>query len=220
VQLSGHGETFMHPRFMEMLDAVIDAGCRVTFQTNGTILKRAQIERLVRPEIEEVTISIDGATPEVFEKIRRRAKLERVLDNIRFLQDTKRRLGVERPELVLEFVAMRQNIHELPAVVRLAGELGIKKLLVAELKEYNLTRGQSLAGDPLMAQFALEAEAEAAKWGIWMSLPPHIPGREVEKAAEPPATVEAPRVPDDIVPASRLTRPDRESNPFRGFRKD
>lgn len=183
VNLSGHGETLLHPNFMEMLEKVIRAGCRVRFQTNGTILTPQKIEKIIRAGVEEIAISIDAATPELFERIRRRARLDKILQNIRLINETKKRLRTDRPQLGFEFVAMRQNIHEFPSVVRMAGELEVVNFTVAELVEYNLTRGQSLANDPLMAEWVPEAEAEARKWGIYLRLPPHIPGRGVADSA-------------------------------------
>lgn len=178
VQLSGHGETLLHPNFMEMLEKLIRMGSRVTFQTNGTLLTPRNVEKIIRPGVEDIAISVDAASPELFEKIRRRARLNKILGSIRLINETKKRLRTESPRLTFEFVAMRQNIHELPHVVRMAGELEVANLQVAELAEYNLTRGQSLVNDPLMGDYVLKAEAEARKWrGINLLLPPHIPGR-------------------------------------------
>lgn len=177
VQLSGHGETLLHPNFMEMLEEVAKAGCRVNFQTNGTILTPRNIEQVVRCGVESIVISIDAASPDLFQKIRRRARLEKIVENIRLINETKRRLNRKEPTLEFEFAAMRQNIHELPDVVRMAGELAVTHFQVAELAEYNLTRGQSLANDPLMAEWASKAELEAHRWGIILVLPPNIPGR-------------------------------------------
>jgi len=179
VQLSGHGETFLHPNFMDMLEEVSQAGCRVNFQTNGTILTPRNIERVVRAGVESIVISIDAANPELFQKIRRRARLDKIVENIRLLNETKKRLNRKEPTLGLEFVAMRQNIHELPDVVKMAADLGAANLQVAELKEYNLTVGQSLANDPLMADWASKAEREARRSGVNLILPPNIPGRQV-----------------------------------------
>jgi hypothetical protein len=64
-------------------------------------------------------------------------------------------------------------------VVKMAGELGVADFAVGELVEYNLTRGQSLANDPLLADWVSEAEAEARKQGINLFLPPNILGRGV-----------------------------------------
>lgn len=203
VQLSGHGETLLHPHFMNMVEEVCRLGCQVVFQTNGTILSHQQVERFVRLGVERIVFSIDAASAGLFEKIRRRAKLTHVLSNIHLLNETKRTFGSSRPTLGVEFVAMRQNIHELPLVVRLAGELGAATVQVAELTEYNLTRGQSLANDPLMIPWAKQAAEEAVAWGVQLLLPSNIP-RSQGTAAEPEE-----RVIDADNPAT-----------YRGFRKD
>src|SRR5688572_25045145 len=161
VHLSGHGETLLHPHFWEMLEATIQAGCKVRFQTNGTLLTRERVERIVELGVELIVVSLDAATPELFDRIRRRARLDRILSHLAVLQETKKRLGSERPQLEIEFVAMRQNIHELPDVVALAARHGAHLVGVTELAEYPLTIGQSLKGDPLMTDWAEKAEAEA-----------------------------------------------------------
>ena len=183
VQLSGHGETFLHPNFMEMLEEVARAGCPVSFQTNGTLLNPRNIERIVRAGVHSLVISIDAASPELFDKIRRLARFDKIIENIRLINETKKRLGTDKPQLGFEFSAMRQNIHELPAVVALAGDLGVANLQVTELIELNLTRGQSLVYDPAMTDWAAKAEAEAQKRGINLILPPNIPGRQVAGAS-------------------------------------
>ncbi len=199
VQLSGHGETLLHPHFEEMLEETLAAGCAVRLQTNATILTQRVIDILVNAGAALVVVSIDAATPELFEKIRRRAKLGKILANLERLNETKRLRGRELPRLAIEFVAMRQNIHELVDVIALAGRLGACEFSVTELKEYALTTGQSLAGDPAMANWAERAEAEAGKWGMALHLPP-IPGREV-------------------VGVERLTIDRSESSSYQGLRK-
>src|SRR5262245_4876777 len=184
VHLSGHGETFLHPKFWEMLEATIQAGCKVRFQTNGTLLTRERADRVVELGVELMVVSLDAATPELFDKIRRRAKLERILANLRFLQEAKKRRESERPLLEIEFVAMRQNIHELPNVIALAADYGAHLVGVTELAEYPLTVGESLRGDPIMAEWADKAEAMAKKCGIEILYAATIPGREIQ---EPPA---------------------------------
>ncbi len=178
VALSGHGETLLHPQFFEMLEKVTELGCPVCFQTNGTLLTQENIDRIVKAGVTSITISMDGATPETYESIRRGARYERVLKNITNLNESKKRADTGCPSLAIEFVAMRRNIHELPDLVKKAAELGAVSLIIAELVEYDLTRGESLAHDELLARWIEKAEAEAQKTGIILQLPPHVPGRK------------------------------------------
>lgn len=177
VQLNGHGETLLHPNFIEMLEKLIGIGCRVKFQTNGMLLTPDKVEKIIRPGVEGIVISIDAASPELFRKLRRGASLGKILENVRLINETKKRLRTEHPQLSFQFVAMRQNIHELGNVIKMAGDLAVTTVSVAELTEYSLTSGQSLVNDPLFGEYVLEAEAIAHKSGVNLILPAHIPGK-------------------------------------------
>jgi radical SAM protein with 4Fe4S-binding SPASM domain len=206
VHLSGHGETFLHPDFWEMLEATIHAGCRVRFQTNGTMLTREHAERIVKLGVELIVISVDAASNELFDKIRRRAKLERILANLAYLQEVKSRAGSSRPLLEFEFVAMRQNIHELPDVIALAAKYGAHLVGVTELAEYALTVGQSLRGDPLMREWADKAEVAAKQHGIELLWAATLPEREVPKDSLP-LDVAVPAVPAAVIEAPVVATP-------------
>jgi MoaA/NifB/PqqE/SkfB family radical SAM enzyme len=186
VHLSGHGETLMHPKFWEMLEATIGAGCKVKFQTNGTLLTRERVDRIIELGVELIVVSLDAASSELFDRIRRRAKLERILAHLAYLQEAKRRMGSNRPALEIEFVAMRQNIHELPEVIALAAKLGARHVGVTELAEYNLTVGQSLKGDPILAEWVDKADAEAKKRNIAVSYSITMPAKETTGCTEAP----------------------------------
>jgi radical SAM protein with 4Fe4S-binding SPASM domain len=80
-----------------------------------------------------IHVSIDGATPATYERIRLRSRLERVLHNIELLLDARARLGSERPHLRMVVVAMRPNLHELPQLVRLAHRHHMESVFVQHL---------------------------------------------------------------------------------------
>lgn len=180
VQLNGHGETLLHPHFLEMVKTLRGVGCEVTFQTNGMLLKAEIIEKVVALGVETICVSLDAADRELYAEIRRHANLETVLKNLRVVNEMKAKANSPKPTLTIEFVAMRMNIQELPALIGLAGELKAKDFIVAEMVPFGPTmKGQSLANDPLMAEWATRATEEARKWEINLYLPPHIPGKEV-----------------------------------------
>jgi radical SAM protein with 4Fe4S-binding SPASM domain len=171
VQLSGHGETLLHPDFMQMVEEVSQAGCPVKFQSNGMLLDPIKIRRLLELGVCSITFSIDAADPELFAKIRRGGRPDGLVENVKEINRTSKQLG-KHLSLGFEFVAMRQNIHQLVDVLRLAAELGAEHLQVAQLIEYALTQGQGLANDPLMAEWASKAESEAFRLGVKLRLPP------------------------------------------------
>ena len=69
------------------------------------------------PNITTVAVSVDGATAEVFDKIRVRGKFEVVMANLAALIETRERLNRATPNVETHFVIMKENVHEVPAYV-------------------------------------------------------------------------------------------------------
>lgn len=133
LHLQGLGEPMMHPRFFDMVSYAAARGVRVTTNTNGTLLNGRRAEACVTGGLAGAHISIDGATPETYEHIRVRSKLERVIRGLKNLQAAKVRLGSAAPRIKMVVVIMRRNLHELPALVRLAHEHGVDEVFVQHL---------------------------------------------------------------------------------------
>ena len=133
LQLQGLGEPMMHPRFFDMVEYAASRGIRVSTNSNLTLLNERRAERCVTSGLEWLHVSIDGATPETYARIRARSRLDRVLRNLELLLEARRRLGSDRPCLRMVAVVMRQNLHELPELVRLAHRWSIDSIFVQHL---------------------------------------------------------------------------------------
>src|SRR5262249_11529068 len=77
--------------------------------------------------------SIDGATAETYERIRVRAHFDRILHNLGLVVEARRRLASATPRIRMVVVAMRQNLHEFPDLVRLASRFRIDAVFVQHL---------------------------------------------------------------------------------------
>jgi radical SAM protein with 4Fe4S-binding SPASM domain len=133
VTLQGLGEPLMAPDLFGMIEYGAGRGLRMGFNTNATLLTRATAERLVAAGLDWLCVSIDGATAATYESIRDGSRFAKVERNVRGLVEVMRQRGAVRPRLSLVFVAMRRNLAELPAVVRLASEWGVPTLRVQNL---------------------------------------------------------------------------------------
>jgi radical SAM protein with 4Fe4S-binding SPASM domain len=186
VTLQGLGEPLLAPHLFEMIAHASARDCRIGFNTNATLLTRPCAARLVQAGLAWLHVSLDGATARTYEGIRDGACFEDVARNVRGLVDVRRALGATHPELSLVFVAMRRNVHELPAVVGLAADWGVGRLHVQNLSHsfsdtdpagaYREIR-EFAAGEALWeltadvgAVFA-EARAVAAARGVELRLP-------------------------------------------------
>src|SRR5262245_5608534 len=84
LQPSVSGEPLMSRGLDRMLELAAAHGVRLDYTTNGTLLTRAMIRRIL-PTLGQLFVSFDGATRETFERLRRGASFDQVVANIREL---------------------------------------------------------------------------------------------------------------------------------------
>jgi len=133
LHMQGLGEPMMHPRFFDMVEYASARDIRVTTNSNLTLLNEKRAERCISSGLDCLHISIDGATAETYERIRVRAHFDRVLGNIERLLRVRERLGSTHPTLIMVVVIMRQNLHELPDLMRLASQYAMERVFVQHL---------------------------------------------------------------------------------------
>lgn len=170
VALYGHGETFLYRHFFTMLEELKQHDCSVYVTTNGTLVTREVATRLIDLELDRLGFSIDAATPELFNDIRRGADFESVVNNIRTLNALKKQAGRDdKPVLSMMYCAMRSNIQELPKLVKLADELNMTHgVSIMNIYEYDDgMQGESLVRSPELAEgFLNEANRLAQRLAI------------------------------------------------------
>jgi MoaA/NifB/PqqE/SkfB family radical SAM enzyme len=202
LHLQGLGEPTMHPRFFDMVEYAAARGIKVSTNTNGTLLNARRAERCVTSGLDCLHLSIDGATAATYERIRVRGHFDRVVANLERLLETRDRLGSSTPRLRIVMVIMRQNLAELPDMVRLAHRWGAEGLFVQHLchdfgeealperyrpmREY--VQEETLLGeDPILVQrYFGQARSLASELNLDLRLPrtqvrshpPGTPGRE------------------------------------------
>jgi Radical SAM superfamily/Iron-sulfur cluster-binding domain len=126
LELFHWGEPLLHPQLEVMIREAAERGIATTVNTNLAVpFDAARAERLVGSGLTELTISIDGATQETYEKYRVRGRLGRVLKNCRLVAEARRRLGPAAPRCNLEFHAFPHNAGDAGAIRALAAELGM-----------------------------------------------------------------------------------------------
>jgi MoaA/NifB/PqqE/SkfB family radical SAM enzyme len=179
VELSGHGESLVCSRFMRMFHRTIEAGCRVSFFTNATLLTPEISDQLLEyagPDgFHALTISLDAAEPKLFETIRRGASFDVFVGNVRALAAKKRERGLRHPKIAFNSVLMLLNLPQLPAMVELARELGGEEIVVVDLLEYDFWRNQRVANEPEAAYKGLtDAQSVAREVGIALTITPEL----------------------------------------------
>ena len=131
--LQGLGEPLLAPDLLTMIRMAKARGVRVGFNSNATLLHARRAAELVDSGVDWLHVSLDGADASTFEQIRDRASFSTVVENLTRLVEAKRRAGSATPSVRVVFVAMRRNVAQLPALVRLLAGIGVSELRVQNL---------------------------------------------------------------------------------------
>ena len=163
IAFAGFGEPLLHEKFPEMVRLAHERGLRTEMTSNAMLLTRSLAERLVDAGLDQFTVSIDGASGETQGAIRPGASLEEITTNVRTFYRKSKNMRDIPVRIGIEFVAMKRNIHELPAIREIADEIRASFILVTNLLPYTAElqdeilyqlvpdgyEGQGAAGNPL-----------------------------------------------------------------------
>jgi len=83
-----YGESMLHPNFFRMINMANKKGMSIVLNTNGTLLNKENIKRLVEMDIFNLQFSFAGYNKESYEQVYRGGIFEKVTENLFMLNDT------------------------------------------------------------------------------------------------------------------------------------
>ena len=146
VKIQGFGEPTMQRNvFYEMIKYARMKELWVRTVTNASLLHlKDNYKKLIDSGVNEIQISIDGATKEVFESIRHGSVFDMVVSNCKLINEYAASKGVELTKMWT--VVQRKNQHQIKELIDLGKEIGFKHLVfslnlvdfgVEEIKQRN-----------------------------------------------------------------------------------
>lgn len=189
VRVTSSGDPFGSRHFRRLIKRLTREdfpGLRLDIQTNGVLFDAEAWEELdLAGRLSQVAISLDAASRETYDIVRRGGDFARLLANLAFLGE-RRRAG-EIARMRLDFVVQAANFREMPAMPAIARRYGFDGVKFQMIRNWNTwadfaaqdigapghpERGAFLAilGDPALQGAGIEF------WGM----------REALEAARPP----------------------------------
>jgi MoaA/NifB/PqqE/SkfB family radical SAM enzyme len=145
IDFTGGGEPLLQPHLPEWIADATRAGCETGFLSNGLLLKEEKLIKILAAGINWICISMDGATAEIYNKIRVGSNFERVCENVANI--ARLRKG-NVPKTMINFVIMDMNAHQMEEIVQLAARLSVDQV---NFKQCDVIRGQEGKGFGLFA---------------------------------------------------------------------
>jgi len=128
IKLQGIGEPLLQgDDFFEMIRYARDRHIWVRTTTNCSLLHlKDNYKKLIDSDVNEVQMSIDGATKKVFEQIRRGGRFDRVTANCKLINEYAR--GLDKRITKMWSVVQRDNYDQVldMSLVEIAAELGFR----------------------------------------------------------------------------------------------
>lgn len=136
VTIGSIGEPTMHKDLQKMLEYVQQKKIKLELISNLSLpLSDGLIEAIKK--IDKLTVSIDGATKETYEKIRVGATFDRTISNLRKVAAAKK----YSPFITVNYVIQKDNYRELPKMIKLLDSIGNIKNLASGFAHIGIDMG-------------------------------------------------------------------------------
>ena len=161
--LNGIGEPLLHPNLLDFIRIAkksMPAASWVGFQSNGHLLDEAMARALVGAGLDRIFLSVDATSPDLFKAVRSGGSIGRVERAFDVLASAKSEHPGSALEVGAEFVVMRDNLRELPALVRWLASRGVTRLIVSHILPF----GAAMAEQPIFGMNTESGEVFYKNW--------------------------------------------------------
>ncbi len=127
IGLTGIGESFLNPDFLEMIRYVKSRGIILELTDNFYLIDEKISRVLIETGVERMVVSLDAATEKTYRKIRVGSDFNRVIRNIKTLRKLKKRMNSYYPEISFHYIISKYNLGEILLFIDL-----VKKIMDKE----------------------------------------------------------------------------------------
>lgn len=127
------GEIFMRKDALTLMEHAHQLGMRVTLTTNGTLLNKEKIKRLLRIPARSITLSIDGPHPKIHDTIRgQKNAFKRTMNTLTMLSKYKR----PKNKIRINTVVHQHNYTHMPELAYMLEQFEIDSWLLIPMDSW------------------------------------------------------------------------------------
>lgn len=141
------GEPYLNPNFFGMVGYARSKKIFVTTSTNGHFLNEENARKTVESGLNTLIVSVDGTDQQVYEQYRIGGKFDTVIAGMEALVKAKRTLRAQHPRIILQFLVLKSNQHQIKEIKRLGKTLGVDKVELKSAQFYDFEQGNPLMPD-------------------------------------------------------------------------
>ena len=168
VVLHGVGEPLLARDLPAMVAEANGRGAKVLFNTNALALSARLQEQLADAGLDELRVSMDAADPRTYLAVRGVNGYEKAMRRTAEFCAYLLRRGAERPMVSMYFIAMKENLRELPVAIERAAAIGVRTITLQRLVHFGegLAKAEQSVMDEDLEPLLSVCEGTAARVGV------------------------------------------------------
>lgn len=132
IWLQDYGEPLLHNDIFRMIKYVKSAGLNVGISTNATVLDNVIINNILESKLDYMIFAFDGAIKDTYERIRKGAKYDKVIENIKLFLEEKNKKQA-RLFTVLQCIHMDETEREIKDFVKIWRIKGVNGIRIRQI---------------------------------------------------------------------------------------
>ncbi len=135
VHIGSDGDPFASHVYRHFMDQTPERdNIKYSILTNGLMFKdfHARVPNVIG-NLNELGVSIDGATKETYEKLRLGGKWDKINENLECMAEQKQKHGFS---FILHFVVQKDNYHEMETIIDLGEQYGADRVYLNKIEDW------------------------------------------------------------------------------------
>ncbi len=162
------GEPFIHPKMVDLIGMASSRGIFTATSTNAHFISTKVAEEIVESGLNQLIISIDGTSQEVYEAYRKRGSLDKVIEGTTNILAARRRKKSVFPLVYFQFLVVKPNEHQIEEVQTLGAKMGVDGVLLKTAQVYDYENGNELI--PTIDKYARYEKGSDGKFHLKNSM--------------------------------------------------
>jgi len=155
------GEPFLNPEFFVTIRYARSKKIFVSTSTNGHFFASSNIVQIIESGLNRLIISLDGTDQESYASYRVGGSFDKVIDGIGHLTEMKKQMKSPSPVLVIQFLVLKTNQHQIRDIKKLGKQLGVDKVEIKTAQFHDFQKGNPLMpDDPKYSRYVLNRSTD------------------------------------------------------------
>ena len=171
------GEPYLHPDFFDLVKYANAKKIYTASSTNGHFLNTENAKKTILSGLNKLIISLDGTTQDTYSYYRKGGDLNKVIKGIENVVKAKKELKSKTPYLIIQFLVIKQNQHQINDVKKLAKQLGVDKIVFKTAQIYDFQKGNELIPTinkysryrKVKGRYVIKSKLPNHCWRLWNS---------------------------------------------------